>query len=399
MINLMMPRKVWSYSPYYKKLIPQETHQFFAPKGKFLILAFLKTSNGYDFFNSVIRQDIGIVCVTSRISRKIQSPNIVYVEAGLEWFNPLIINKSPFKGLYTDTHFIRRSGYFHDLYKVRDILDIYKLHKKWYKDKDTYLFDIDGGLGDNLMTIPTLKTYASKGKKILVKTKYPEVFENLDYVKIARRKFYGNYFYLNFGSFFSDYTKDLNKRNRIYAIGDFCGLSNKLIIKKPEIILTEEEKNKFKEYGKKTFFGITTNRPEANLPLNIAQKIIDNAEPDTFVSASKETIYLKGTKLFKDLTIRDLFSLIYNCKEVITVDTSFLHIAGALNKPITLLANGLIPPEWRTSTYDNVKVIEPKELGCYPCVNKKFVERGKRMCNRTSRLGECYYHINLKEII
>ena len=397
LINLIIPRKIYSYSPHYKILIPQESNQAFLPEGDFYILFFLlhNTVHSYKLLKNTIKRNIGVVCVCRELPKKaINSPNVTYIVVGKEWFNPLVIDKTPFKAIYTDFHWIEVSDYFKGLFLIYDTEDLNKVRKQYEAGKNNVVFDIDGGLGDNLLTIPTLKTYAQT-KKVFVKTKYPEVFENLDYVNIHSGEPHNKLFYLNFGSFFSDYTRDLNKQNRIFAIANFCGLSeDDLVIKKPEIILTEKEKSKFKEYKYNIFLGITTARPEANLPLDIAQKIIDNTKPYTFVSASKEVICLKGINLFKDLTIRDLFSLIYQCSGYVGVDTSFLHIAGTFGKSITLLANGLIPHQWRTSTYDNVKVLEPKGLKCYPCVLGKFVERDKRLCEKTGRT-ECYYKIDL----
>ena len=395
MIKLIIPRKIYRYSSYQKKIISQESRVFFAPNGYFVIL-FYSLFNSYKTYTLVkeaVKRNIGVVYVSRDLPEEmIKSPNVVYVKSTEGWFNPLLVDKTPIKALYADNWLVKRADYFREIPKIESVEDLDALKSDFKKGKNNILIDIDGGMGDNLLTIPTVKTL-SKHHNVLVKTKYPSIFDNLDYVKIYNGEPYRESYYLNFGRFFSDYTMDINKQNRIFAIANFCGLfKEELVINKPEIVLSEEEKNMFEEYD--TFLGITSNRPLANLPLDIAQQII-NKNDKKFVTATLYPLGIKGITVYNNLTIRQLFALMYKCSNYVGIDTFYLHIAGALGKKITLFPN-LIPAEWRVSTYDNVNILRPN-CSCYPCVNKKFVEPEKRLCNGSMRL-ECFYKIDYSKI-
>jgi len=413
LIKLIAPNKIYSYSPYYKKLIPQDSKYAFAPEGDFLLLFFMEHATSRELFPELAKQaienNIGVVYVCDKQPKDyIISPNILYIETGWKWFVHLLIqNTIDFRGVYANkkAEWLKKRFIATNLYKIPDIKtleDIQNTVKMQKAVKNHILINIDGGLGDHLLTIPSIKTLAYKGKKVSLVVRYPEVFEGLDYIE----KIYDikddiditkidKLVYLDFGHFMSNYTNDINKQNRIFTIANICGLSvDELVIKKPEIILSDEEKMMFKKYD--AFLGVTANRSWATLPLELAQELIDNNSEKSWVTTSLKKLELKKIQMYYGLNIRKLFALIYQCEYYVGVDTSFLHIAGAFDKKIVLFPT-VIPPEWRVSTYKNVKLQEPENCPCYCCVNKSFVVPEKRLCEKTGRL-ECFYSIDYDKV-
>jgi len=412
LIKLIAENKIYSYSPYYKKLIPQKSKYSFAPEGDFLILFFMEHVTSRDsqpkIVEEAIKNNIGIVYVCDELPKNnIISPNILYIETGWKWFVHLLIqNTVDFRGVYANkkAEWLKKRFITTNPYKVpdiKDLVDIQNTAKMQERANNHILINIDGGIGDNLLTIPSIKTLVHKGKKISLITKYPKLFNNLNYIgKIYTLKEEINIanidkiIYLDFGSFMSNYTNDINKQNRIFTIANICGLSqDELVIKKPEIILSDKEKNMFNEY--EAFLGVTADRKWSELPQILAQKIIDNNPKIRWVTSSLKKLELKNIQIYNDINIRELFALMYKCKYYVGVDTSFLHIAGAMDKKIILFPS-VIPPEWRMSTYKNVKLLEPK-VPCYCCVNKSFVVPEKRLCEKTGRL-ECFYSIDYDKV-
>ena len=421
----LITNKCKIFLPIKKELILQKTFIFPAPKGKFLVVGFcehLSTSSPFPkkFLETLIEKDVGIVYVCDKVLfDPIIDEHIVYVETGWKWFlHTIFFNPLIFKGVFyvgQGEKYAKAFSCFTE-YKIpliEKFEDIDTVERKQEEAKNKICLEIRGGVGDFLMTIPSLKTLAHKGFEVYVlcDKHRKEIFKNLDYIKgIYTKKEdidiseFGNFIWLDFGAVLNDYRLDLNKQNRIYAVAQLCGLSaDELIIKRPEIILSEEEILKMKllygDYSKKVFVGIDSARHDSKYPLDLAQKLIDELDKrgyTVFTTSLRKLPLENCINLSQKLSsVRELFALIYIMDFVITVDTSFLHIAGAFEKPTVALMS-IMPAEWRCSTYRNCIALEP-QIDCFYCLGGQRVEPKKRKC-WDGKL-RCFYTIPIEKIL
>ena len=400
------------------KLYSEKNYIFTPPKGKRLIVCFSdERTEIHPLINQAIINNLGVVYVCESLPQNpIIHSNIVYIETPYRWFiHTLFMNPLQFSAVLSTEKCSRLAQAFSEFtgYKIPYILDIrgiLSLSENYDKSKQNILVEIIGGVGDHLLTIPSLKTLASKGYNvnILCEVQRNPCFQNLPYIKtvFSRRSDvvvsrFNKIIYLHFGQHLNDYRMELNKQNRIYAIAELCGLNkSELVIDKPEIILTSDEinnaKRKYASYQHKIFFGTDSARVDAKIPIELVQdkiNILKSKGFTVFSSSFRRDIYNNCIDLNKKLSIRELFSLISVMDYVLTVDTSFLHIAAAFNKKTFALIN-YFKPDWRCSTYHNCSVYTP-EVSCYPCIAKQFVSCLEWQCNKNS----CYDFFNWNKIL
>lgn len=409
------------YLPQRGELISHPSFITHKPSGKFLIVGFMEhIISGMPIHlivEEAIKQDIGIIYVCDKLPKNpIKSENVIYLETGFTWFTHLLFhNPIAFKGVFAKGKALNLAKRFSNFTKysipiIDKVSDIKDFSKTLIKSTNSILLDITGGVGDNLLCIPIIKTLISKGKKVYVciPGKRKDVFKNLDYIegiyldkdKIDVEKF-DKIIQLNFGSLLNDYRYDLNKQNRIYSIANVCGLSeHDLTYKAPEIILTKEELDSFKEYDNlpnKLFFGFDSDRTNTIIPKELVQTNIDKLYKKgftVFISSLREYKFNNCINLCGKLSLRQLFCIINKMDFILTVDTSFAHIGAAFNKKMVLLCNYFLP-EWRFSTYTNAVCFTPN-IKCYPCQACQIHSFKDRVC---SNEYSCYDFFDWDNII
>lgn len=404
------------------ELLSTTNYVFHEPKGNFRIVGYVQHYENkaiHPLVKEAIANNVGVVYICDELPEKpIVHPNVVYVKVGFEWFiHTLFINPLQFKGSFSDEESARTSRAFQSFTKYfipiintkEELENLCQVHDE---NSDAVIIDIQGGLGDHLLCIPTIKTLAKKyGRRvyILCEKQRKPCFDNLDYIagffhnksEVDISKF-SKIYWLNFGETLNDYRLEFNKQNRIFAIAYLCGLSKSdLVIQRPEIIFTEEEakiaKMKWGVYRNKLFFGFDSNRVDSRIPHNIAQRQIHALRSigfTVFTTSLRQHEFVDCNNLSQQLSVRDLFGLISQMEYVLTVDTSFLHIAAAFEKHTFVLMN-YFPVDWRCSTYKNLKSFIPN-VPCYHCVGGQFVPGGQRQCNGGK---SCYDFFNWAAII
>jgi len=384
---------IYSCSPDKDKLISQKTYIIPPPEGSRLVVCFASNKDSISSLQSLvetaIKNNFGIIYVCGQLPiQPIIDPHIVYIEAPTRWFiHTLFINPLRFSCIFSDNGGLRLAqafseftGYHIPLVKTQKEFDtIIKNSKDFTK---SILIEVTGGLGDHLLVIPTIKTLAAQGflVSVLCEAHRNPCYQNLPYVKTmytSRRdidvsKFH-KLFYLHFGQQLNDYRLELNKQNRIYAVAELCGLRKEdLVIDRPEIILTADEINnaqrKYGSYSNKLFFGGDSARIDAKLSSSLVQEKINLLKAKGFTvfsSSIRRDVHENCIDLNKKLSVRELFAIISLMDCVLTVDTAFLHIAGAFNKKTFALIN-YFKSDWRCGTYLNTSVYTPN-VSCYPC--------------------------------
>ena len=407
-----------------KYLISQDkAFLFFRPKGKVLLVGFLQHVSSKEtsmpaIVKEAIANDLGIVYICDKLPDDvIVHPNIVYIKVQWAWLiHTLFFNPLQFKGVFGNAKTLRIADAFHKftqynipvVYSVNDVKD---MKAQVIAATHNLLFEILGGVGDHLLSIPALKTLYDKGNKInllINKHRHP-CLENLPYInKVYYRKDeintadFDNIYWLNFGQVLNDYSKELNQQNRIYSVANLCSVdSNELTRDIPEIVLSPSEeaygKSLVVETPKNIFFGFDSARADSRMPVPLAQSIIDKLHSYGFTvyTTSVRQMELKNCiNLTAKLSIRQLFSLIKAVDAVLTIDTAFLHIAGAFEKPTYALIN-YFNPEWRTSTYKNCKSYEPT-VSCRRCAGGQYVPVVERQCRGGNT---CFYHFDWDKIL
>lgn len=394
-------------------LIKQKSYIVPVPDGKSLVVGFFKHSLDREreispIALSAIEYGVGVVYVCDRLPKnRVISPNIVYVVVQWRWLiHTLFFNPVLFKGVFGNSFTKKTVGAFSVFtqYKI-PIIESGEQFKGYVQEvqdcSNTVLLEIEGGVGDALMCIPTIKTLASQGKRVLILCNKGRVdcFKNLPYVAgiINKRadvdvSKLDRIYWLNFGQILNDYRQELNKKNRIYSIAEVAGLTvGDLVTDRPEIIFSPEELERAEKswgvYPKRVFFGFDSNRADAVIPAEIVQGVINRLKANgytVFISSLRKYDFSNCINLCGALSLRDYFGLINKMDRVLTIDSASLHVAGALGKPTLCLMQYFLP-EWRCGTYSTVMVHTP-DVSCFPCVSKQFKSQNEWRCKNKS----CY---------
>jgi len=408
-------------NPFDKTLIKQKNYIIPKPKGKCTVVGFVSHLKGpaaiHPLVYSLVEQGIGIVYVCDKMpSEPLIDEHIHYLECPDRWFiHTLFLNPLNFASVFCSCSHQKLALAFSEFTKyyipiLNTIRDVLRLSKNFDSNKNTVLVEIFGGVGDHLLTIPSLKTLASKGNKVFVlcEDHRKPCFNNLPYIKgfFSKRSDvniskFKKIIYLHFGQLLNDYRKDFNKQNRIYSVAELCGFRPEdLVIDTPEIIFTKEElalaRSKWAPYKNKIFLGYDSARIDSKLPNNMAQSLINKFKArghTVFVASIRRHSFENCIDLSKKTSLREMFALIAMVDCVVTVDTSFLHVAGALNKKTFCMLN-YFKPEWRCGTYKNCSTYTPN-VPCFPCVAKQFVSSKDWQCHRKS----CYEFQDVDKIM
>ena len=285
------------------------------------------------------------------------------------------------------------------------------------KGKERLLLRSFDGIGDQLMLIPTIKTHVEKyGREIDLYVQHADVFKNLPYVRkiyeyeeqINRKKYLA---YYDTSWKLSSYEEEYCRQHRIKSTAECCGLKGKdLIIDKPEIILTDNEKAVGKSLIGRTervnsrykiVLGLFSNDKKREYPKKRIQPLIASLNDsfsniDVILVGDKKEEYEGAINLTGKTNLRELFSVIYNSDVVITIDSSVVHIAGAFDKPTVFLPSTILG-EWRT--YKNTKIIKPKTQ-CYPCNELIRKHLHPNFCyTEKQRYSNCLETIGIEEIV
>lgn len=392
------------------ELVSEQNYILRAPTGNYLTLCFSSHLTSIKLIHPLVTQaiqnNIGVVYICEALPENpIIDNHIVYVVCPFQWYtHTLLMNALQFKAVFSSEKSSRLARSFSEFTSyqipyIKTSLEFQNLINQVGEISNKILLEITGGVGDHLLTIPSIKTLASEGKKvyILCTSNRVDCFKNLDYISgifTHRSQInvsqYSQIIILHFGQILNDYRSETNKQNRIFAVAQLCGLDkNKLVTKIPEIIFNGEElelaRKKWGSYSNKLFFGFDSDRVDAKMPEFLAQEKINafKAKGFTVFTTSLKAHNLKNCiDLSKQLSLRELFSLIAIMDYVVTLDTAFLHIAGALEKKTFALMN-YFEPSWRCGTYRNCTSLIP-HIKCFPCVAKQFVPSSQWQCKERS---------------
>jgi len=388
------------------------------PSGEKTLLVLYDNSSEYSsLLDYSIKNNLGLVIVCNKLPDfPILHKNVVYLEAPDKWLtHTLFFNPTDFSGVIGFRNFSRMAAAFscftgYTIPHLKSKSNIDSIIKNIECSKNSILVEITGGVGDHLISIPALKTLASQGSEVsvLCEQHRTDCFYNLPYIRhiyckrneIDVSKF-NKIIVLHFGQLLNDYRLELNKQNRIYSVAEVCGLKKEsLVIDRPEIILTKDEisnaERLYKPYKNRIFAGVDSARVDAMMPSGLAQTYItklNKAGFTVFTSSSKPKNFEHCIDLNKKLSLRQLFAVISVMDCVLTVDTSFLHIAAAFNKK-TFAFLSYFHADWRCSTYHNCDCYYPN-VKCFPCIAKQFVAVQDQCCHTKS----CYEFFNQDVIL
>jgi len=348
-----------------------------------------------------------VIVVTPDISTPICHPNLVYIQVPERLYNEetLVSLKNIFGlGSWGKTAY----DIICLLAQHFNIRKFETLDAIMFKNETDILIQDFDGLGDVLMLTPIVRSYADKGFNVTVVTRFPEVFYNSPYVAEVldsndvkpHPDRFGRYYDITFQ--LSAYEKKFCRQHRIEATAHLCGLtSDELTIQRPEIFLSDEEKDSFKgPLSTKHSLCVSLTSADKRRGYETSKFIpllweLQRQLPNwnIVIVGERERNMVSLPSSFMDLrgctTIRELFSVIYNSDSVLCVDSSVLHIAGAFKKPTVLLPS-TIPGEWRM--YPETVQIKPP-VRCYPCYDRK------PDCPNNVVGGWCMGQIPLKEIV
>lgn len=244
------------------------------------------------------------------------------------------------------------------------------------------IFQIDGGLGKNIMATAVLKAIKNQYRKanIIVVTGYPDVFANNPNVNkvLASGNTVGIY---------KNYI--MNKDAKVfiadpYSTSDFITESKHLIQiwcemfgvqyngEMPELFLTKAEKQYFEPFYKldKPIFAIQPNGGAMNQPLKyswtrdipqpIIQQVINHFANDYYVLHIKREDQLIYDNTLQALDgFRSIAVLLTMSEKRLLIDSSSMHIATALNLPSVVTWVGTNPKVFGFDIHKNISANEP----------------------------------------
>lgn len=103
-----------------------------------------------------------------------------------------------------------------------------------------------------------------------------------------------------------------------------------------------------------------------------------------------DVISINNYKTTNGMSIRQICSVIDSLNVIVTPDTGWMHVAGALNKKIVTLF-GSIDPKYRTGMYDSVDLIGDCPYNLQPCWYE--------ICDTYDKFMPCMMNIELEGII
>lgn len=375
------------------------------PCGKLLVLIFAVHSFDKSFplnlIKALINKNVGIVYFTDVIPKDAPThPNISYVISN--WANYSYNSiKSPHSfsyvfGVHKGSAIARK---FSDKYDIPyldplciDTLEIGRANP--FTKTERLVIETFDGIGDIIMSLPTALHLHRRGIKIyyVVRRPFIPIFDNLEYVdhiyyNISEIKL-NDYVYVSTSHQLSNYSQKICRQNRIDTTAALIGVDPSTIKDKiPKLVVTSQEINRARCYvGNTDKKVVITSLLAANIlrcyPMNLACDVFRRLKKFLFVVVGNKELDIEPfdnvVNLSGKTSIRDLISLVYISDMVLTVDTGTLHIAGAFNKK-TVALFGPIPPEWRTSYYQSVYVLESKAR-CKYCFENPHRSRNYYHC-------------------
>lgn len=246
----------------------------------------------------------------------------------------------------------------------------------------TVIFQVDGGLGKNIMATAVLKAIKKQYKKsnIIVVTAYPDVFANNPNVNKVLASgntvsIHKNYIYKKEAKVFvSDpyTTSDFITENG-HLIKIWCDMYNvEYNGEMPELFLSKAEKEYFAPFYKldKPIFAIQPNGGALNQPLKyswtrdipapITQEVINYFARDYHVLHIKRQDQTNYENTLQALDgFRSIAVLLAMSEKRLLIDSSSMHIATALNLPSVVTWVGTNPKVFGYDMHNNIVANQP----------------------------------------
>jgi hypothetical protein len=272
-------------------------------------------------------------------------------------------------------------------------------------------------IGDHLimgMAIQSLHYQLPKEYETYVDIPQKEIFENNPFIKNAPPFESGEVIKMNYPLIHrSGRISYCFAESYVQYLGEKLNIPLRLQCNKCDLFLTDEEKNKYTNF--KPYWivvsGGKNDYTAKHLSQGILNEVIDNYSGYiNFVQpVNNDTHYiLKNTKVISNMTIRDMFSLVYNSSGVICPVTSWQHIAGSFDKTCVCIA-GAREPQWWIQPYKQQHLLHSVgSLSCCkdPCWKSKVLKENEKdsYCVNPVFLSDqwipqCIARIKSKEII
>ena len=103
-----------------------------------------------------------------------------------------------------------------------------------------------------------------------------------------------------------------------------------------------------------------------------------------------DTININNYRSTNNMSIREICSVINSLDVIVTPDTGWMHVAGALDKKLVTLF-GSIDPKFRTGIYDSVDLVGGCPYDLQPCWYD--------ICDSYDKIMPCMMNIELPEIM
>jgi ADP-heptose:LPS heptosyltransferase len=278
-----------------------------------------------------------------------------------------------------------------------------------------------GGIGDLLMMTPGIhalkRKFPDKEIHLAIPKRYFPVFKHNEDIKLIdiEEEFFSHFCFSRWFDFTdcpavrSESRKAPKiKKNRIDIFASALGIKGLSLIRmerKPLYFISEEEKifaEKFfsgLKVNNKPIIGIQLHADETYRDFPLMENLVENLCKDftvvLFDSNKINGLQYKNIIKVDSFELRQAFAIASKCNLIISPDSSFVHLAAALQIPNIALF-GPIDGKVRTGDYPDCTYIDVREqLGCLPCWRNESIP-----CKLTGmRNSACMESIPVKKII
>lgn len=285
-----------------------------------------------------------------------------------------------------------------------------------------------GGIGDLIFTQPILKhikknytnvkiTYATSKPFIKILESFPDgLIDDIIRIPMYENEIHRNDYHLTFEGVL-ERCEESKKINCYDLYSKFAGVTidHNDSFYKPELIIEDKDNyvkniippnyvvlqvkpsSRIREMNVNKWIGVINKLIDKNINIVFIDKSDNSYIYDKFIeefNLSKNFVFNLSSKM-RDLN--DALNVINYSLGVIGIDSSFVHIANALNKhSVGIFAS--FSGDLRMRYYKNSAYIEPKEKQCelQPCFLHQF---DSYKCKYYKKPKPCFYGINEDEIV
>jgi ADP-heptose:LPS heptosyltransferase len=272
------------------------------------------------------------------------------------------------------------------------------------------LFRFGNAIGDQLLMSGVAKLIQKKyNYKIIIFTKFPELFKNNPYVyktyRVLTSSFFSNILIKFFRIINSHLIKEFiydTKNEKVFNLKNypnihiaeyhslglglnlqFNNFKNEIFFSKKELKLFNENLNLPKKFALIQSQGKTSFTPNREWGPENFQRVVDNTPQIKWIQIGKETDFkIKNTLFFySKFNLREIAYIIYKSKLLLCLEGFYYHLANSFRiKKILIMSGFMSQKNIYYKNNNNIIIKNINKLKCYPCYKLDKCDIPKKPC-------------------